>query len=308
MVKFVCEHCGHEFELDESLAGRSGRCKRCGHGMTVPSAGFRLKPIEEDQSPGSELSEKRQEIALETAPAPRAREPRLELAPVGKEAEPGIIPEEFVADRAPYELDKEFEPPPSAVSPPSSPVLMTARAGWRHSVAAVLKKMAALEDFVYLALMAFWLIGAVAFLFELKPLAWTMLGVLTICSIILLLLGGFEIVVKPFKESILHGLLVLLVPFYVFYYVATRWKEMKGPFRKAIGAFGPLLILIALALFSRPIRDWFLHMPPPKKPGDAMSQSASARPVPAGQAAWALSAREPLRFSVEGPRTRSRSS
>jgi hypothetical protein len=103
-----------------------------------------------------------------------------------------------------------------------------------------------------------------------------MLGVLTICSLILLVLGGFEIVVKPFKESILHGLLVVLVPFYVFYYVATRWKEMKRPFRKAVGAFGPLLILIALALFSRPIRDWFLHAPLPKSPNEATSSLAPA--------------------------------
>jgi hypothetical protein len=123
--------------------------------------------------------------------------------------------------------------------------------------------------------MAFWLVGAFAFLFELKPLAWTMLALLTLCSLLLLLLGGFEIVIKPFKESLLHGLAVLLVPFYVFYYVATRWKEMKQPFRKAISAFVPLLVVIVLALFSRPIRDWFLDAPP-KKEGDESTRSAPA--------------------------------
>ncbi len=239
--------------------------------MTVPSPGFRLKPIEEDEDQAKAPSQTREEIGLATQTAPRAREAKLELGPGNEPAEPGVIPEGFIADRAPYELDKDFEPPASAVSPPSSPMLMEARAGWRHTVGALLKKLAALEDVVYLALMAFWLIGAVAFLFELKPLAWTMLAVLTICSILLLILGGFEIIVKPFKESLLYGLAVLFVPFYVFYYVATRWREMKGPFRKAVGAFGPLLVLIALALFSRPIRDWFLHAPPPKTPNEATS-------------------------------------
>jgi hypothetical protein len=301
MINFSCEHCGHQFQLDESLEGKRGHCKSCGHEMTVPSPAFKLAPVHEAETATASAGGTATEIGLEPEIARTARQPAVRLAPLGEAAEPGIIPEEFLADRAPYEVDQEFEPPPAAVSPPSSPVLMTARAGWRHSVGHVLKKLAAVEDVVYLALMAFWLIGAVAFLFELKPLAWTMLGVLTICSIILLFLGGFEIVVKPFKESILQGLLVLLVPFYVFYYVATRWKEMKGPFRKAIGAFAPLLILIALAFFSRPIRDWFLHAPLPKKPDEAMSQSATMRRDPVVHVALALPAREPLRFMVEVP-------
>src|SRR5262249_13443852 len=117
------------------------------------------------------------------------------------------------------------------------------------------------EDVIYLALMLFWLIGAVAFLFELKPLAWSMLGPLVICSVLLLMLGGFEVFVNPFKESLRHGLAFVLVPPYTVYYVATRWKQMKRPFRKAIGAFLPLILLLGLAWFSRPIRDWFLHSP-----------------------------------------------
>src|SRR5262249_8806000 len=168
---------------------------------------------------------------------------------------------EFLADPTPYEFDKNFEPPPSAVSHVSAPLLMEARAGWRHMVRSLLKKLAKFEDAVYLVLMVFWLIGAVAFLFDLKPLAWSMLGPLGICSVLLLLLGGFEVFVNPFKESLRHGLAFLLIPPYTVYYIATRWKPIKRPFRKAIGAFLPLILLLGLAWFSRPIRDWFLHSP-----------------------------------------------
>jgi hypothetical protein len=98
-----------------------------------------------------------------------------------------------------------------------------------------------------------------------------MLGALVISSVMLLLLGGFEVFVKPFQESLRHGLAFVLLPPYAIYYVATRWKQMKRPFRKAIGAFGPLIVLLLLALFSRPIRDWFLHAPPKKEDTETSS-------------------------------------
>jgi hypothetical protein len=263
-MTFSCERCGHRFEVDESLAGKSGRCKQCGHEMRVPSPEFRLAPIAEEAvslpEPADPLAiDDRQEESIRPS-----HEHIVTLAPIEEVSEPGNIPEEFLADRAPYELDVKFEPAPSAVSPQASPTLMRARSGWRHQVGKLLAKLGALEEWVYLALMLFWLIAAIALLFELKPLGWTMLGLVVVCSLILLVLGGFEIVVKPFRESPLHGLAVLFVPFYVFYYVATRWQEMRTPFRKAVGALGPLIVLVVLALFTRPIRDWFLH-PPPKK-------------------------------------------
>jgi hypothetical protein len=263
-LTFSCERCGHRFEVDESSAGKHGRCKRCGHEMTVPSPEFSLAPLAEEEAARLEPANQNAMEEAEIKSSGSENDHKVILAPIEETTEPGNIPAEFLADRAPYELDVKFEPPPSAVSPHTSPTLMKARSGWRHAVGELLGKLRAVEDWVYLALMLFWLIGAIAFIFELKPLAWTMLGPLVVCSLILLVLGGFEIVVKPFRESLLHGLAVLLFPFYVFYYVATRWQEMRGPFRKALGALGPLIVLIALALFTRPIRDWFLH-PPPKK-------------------------------------------
>jgi hypothetical protein len=102
-----------------------------------------------------------------------------------------------------------------------------------------------------------------------------MLGLLVICSLLLLLLGGFEVFIKPFQESLRHGLAFVLIPPYAIYYVATRWKLMKRPFKKAIGAFGPLLVMLLLVVFSRPIRDWFLHAPPKKADGETSSASSA---------------------------------
>ena len=67
----------------------------------------------------------------------------------------------------------------------------------------------------------------------------------------------------------------VLIPPYAIYYVATRWKQMKRPFKKAIGAFGPLIVLLLLFLFIRPIRDWFLHSPHKKGETETSSTLSS---------------------------------
>ena len=272
-ITVTCEHCGHQFAVDESLAGKQGRCENCGKEMDVPSPEFRLQPLAEDVSDGSE-SEQRSSPSKQSSSPGRARKENVKLAPVEKTSRRRGSPEDDLDDGKPYEIDEDFEPPQSAVPSSPVPILMEARAGWRHTVRAIMGKLSKFEEAIYLVLMLFWLIGAVSFLFELKPLAWTMLGLLVICSLLLLLLGGFEVFLKPFQESLRHGLAFVLIPPYAIYYVATRWKLMKRPFKKAIGAFGPLIVLLLLVVFSRPIRGWFLHAPPKKSDGETSSTSS----------------------------------
>lgn len=279
-INFSCERCGHTFEVDESLIGKHGHCKGCGHEMIVPSSGFRLAPLPEAADKGHNTAP---QAATKQPSAPRKRrEENVGLAPVEKVEKAADrrrdSDEDEVDDGKPYDLDSDYEPPPSAVPSSSVPVLMEARAGWRHTVRVLQGKLAVFEDAIYLVLMVFWVIGAGAFLFELKPLAWSMLGALVLCSILLLFLGGIEVFVKPFQESLRHGLAFVLLPPYAIYYVATRWKEMKRPFRKAVGAFVPLIVLLVLAFLGRPIRDWYLHPPPKKDENQAVSVSSSELP------------------------------
>ena len=36
MIAFQCSSCGQSFEVDDSLAGKKGRCRNCGQIFTVP--------------------------------------------------------------------------------------------------------------------------------------------------------------------------------------------------------------------------------------------------------------------------------
>jgi hypothetical protein len=270
-ITFQCEHCGNQLTVDESLAGKHGHCKHCGHEMNVPSSAFRLEPLQMAGTDGPGPGHRSGAAAAKTS-ASKPRKEEVKLAPIEEPKRARKKSEDDQDDGKPYEFDKEFVPPRSAVPSSSPPVLMEARTGWRRMVRSLLKQLAKLEDAIYMALMVFWLIGAVAFLFELKPLAWSMLAPLVVCSVLLLMLGGFEVFAFPFKESLRHGLAFVFIPPYTIYYIATRWKKIKRPFRNAIGALLPLILLLGLAWFARPIRDWYLHAPPRK---DATSTSTS---------------------------------
>ena len=48
-------------------------------------------------------------------------------------------------------------------------------------------------------------------------------------------IGGIAILIVAFKESVGQGILNLLIPFYVLYYVMTRWEACKKGFLLSIG-------------------------------------------------------------------------
>src|SRR5262249_51219012 len=37
-IVFFCQSCGARFEVDPRMAGKTGRCKKCGQAMSVPRA------------------------------------------------------------------------------------------------------------------------------------------------------------------------------------------------------------------------------------------------------------------------------
>jgi hypothetical protein len=112
MLTVSCNQCSHEFEVDDSLAGKSCLCMSCGHEMTVPSGGFRLQPIPEAER--AEMNpapiEPFELAGEEPAPAVLESMGHLELGIADELSDPGDIPEAFLADRAPCAPDQEEGP------------------------------------------------------------------------------------------------------------------------------------------------------------------------------------------------------
>ena len=56
-----------------------------------------------------------------------------------------------------------------------------------------------------------------------------MIAILSLVFSILLFVSGIMLIVKGFKQSTGWGLINLLVPFGIFFYMAKFWDDAKGP-------------------------------------------------------------------------------
>lgn len=56
------------------------------------------------------------------------------------------------------------------------------------------------------------------------------MGILFLIGWAVAAIGGLWLVVVAFKESVLWGLGVLVVPFVGLFFAVTHWKEAKSPF------------------------------------------------------------------------------
>ena len=270
-IFFECEQCGHHVRAEDAHAGRRARCAHCGHKMMVPGTRthrhdddreqddgsepeFRLAPIGDDPSPPPRVpaSVEEPEIGLEPieppphhSPAQHSPGPRLD--PIGDEPSFGAagigIPEELIADRSPIPLDPDFVPAPLSVGHDhTSQTLITARARLYRTVGSILKKIEWFENWLYVVSLVFLMTAITGLLLDYRPLAhfgavWV-LG----SSILLAALGGIEVIIKPIQYGIF----------------GTSWKTMKRQIRHALGAFIPLVVLVASYFFIAPVRGYFL--------------------------------------------------
>ncbi len=67
---------------------------------------------------------------------------------------------------------------------------------------------------------------------------------LVIIGYALVLISSAWLTWIAFKESILCGLLMVVVPFYAFYYIATRWSRTREPF--LLHLVGWLILFVGL--------------------------------------------------------------
>lgn len=243
-IRFVCEQCGHVFEVGDELEGRHGKCKRCGHHVVVhatgeaPAGGLRLRPIESEAQRGP--------MHLLDAPPPLSLRPSEGQAG----AWPSAVSQEAEDDRLRkhghnYTVGRSFDgqsrhrssgPPPLWWNLPS----LTGRA-----ISRLLRKTRDLLYYISLASLVLMLYG---FLFKVKSLLHIGSVVIVASNISMFWVGASYLISLPFKDSLLQGLACVLVPGYLLYYWANRWHQLRKAVWNTLAAFVPML-LVALAYF-----------------------------------------------------------
>jgi predicted Zn finger-like uncharacterized protein len=265
MIHFQCPTCGASFDVADNLAGRTGRCKKCGERTKIPSpggavaaaalarasaapaAGPRLTPIDVDsRRPQPSVIVGRPTNWLDAVTS------QVALAPISVDGVKGIAAKRFPLDEpsipGPYKL----------ASAPSLPALHAARGkpagaitrGYRGAMGKVQKVFRWLNESAYLVSVPFLmlvLLGLAVGDHSLMTLGAIGAVLLNIGRIVT---GLANLVVIPFRESPLQGILFLIPPI-TFFYLAQNWHKVHRPVKRIIG---PILTvaLVGVAFLIEP--------------------------------------------------------
>jgi hypothetical protein len=250
-IEFLCEQCGRSLNADDGLEGKLARCKECGHVQVIPALALRLRPMEGEEPP--RVAEHLLVPPASLTVRPTESEPRRKPEAVSDpDADPvRAIPRRGGGARRPHGSETytvldphRFSETRSSLGPPPRWTLLpslTARFAAR--------RFRRLRDWLYVVSLAFLVLVLIGYLFQVKILLHLgALGVIA-ANIGMLGTGVAYLVTLPFRESLLHGLANLLIPFYAIYYWRTRWPRMKTAVFRTLGAFVPIL-LVAVAYLA----------------------------------------------------------
>lgn len=252
-IAFPCERCGHRFEVDRALAGKKCRCKKCGHVFIIPvprQSREASAPIQSFDASGGAAST----AGPRRPPSPAAPRPSR-LDPPKQPAAPPV-PSILDDIDDPYDLgnstapalkraapepheDEEFIPPRGPKPIPSRPKKKKRnRSGdaWYENV----------PGWVWLSVLGVY--GTLFLLALASPsMSVVLFGVLFLTVMALYAVGAIGMLIVPFRESGVCGLMYLFVPFYALYYLMTRWSDMRQWFLTSLSGVG-LAVVMGVAL------------------------------------------------------------
>lgn len=146
------------------------------------------------------------------------------LAAISEQSLPKITRDDPLDASGPYRIAPEQlvkKPEPRRSKPPSA-----ARETYWQMMNAGFRRLRGLNEFAYLISLPFVLMMFIAVLFQLRPLALVGAAGVIALNIGRFWITGFYLVVLPFRDGPLQGVLFFIPPF-TFYYLYKHWKRMK---------------------------------------------------------------------------------
>ncbi len=264
-IHFNCSQCGAPFVVEERLAGRAARCKRCGSRTTIPgnraaapaatpgaqavaAAGARKAAVAAPPSPP--------QPAAPVIPAARplnwidAVTSQVALAPITEQRLSALRKKPTPLD------DASFTGLYKVVSAPALPALKAARGrpagaitrSYRHEMFKIQSLFRWLNQSAYLVSVPFLMIlllGVVTDNGSLLALGATVVVALNIGRLVA---GMANLLVIPFRDSPLQGVLFLVPPI-TFIYLYHNWDRVRKPLQRIIGPIGTIgLVILAFAI------------------------------------------------------------
>jgi hypothetical protein len=214
-IVFFCRSCGGRFEVDPRMAGKQGRCKKCGQRMTVPPAEAAAPKAAEPAMVGVG--------AGRSAGSPPASgwlagmTSKIGLAPITIDRmpafkKPSMFAEDEMADSTPYALaTPDRKSHGGTGGKPVSGVRML----WRRQLGMIEKIFRWINQTAYLLSVPFIMILLFAAVTRNRHLAATSATVVVLLNLGRLISGIANLVVIPFRDEI-------------------TWKRLKKPVRRLV--------------------------------------------------------------------------
>jgi hypothetical protein len=213
-IVFFCQSCGARFEVDPRMAGRKGRCKRCGQPMSIPRAEQLASMVAmpalaaagvgavagagRGSSIGDRLREGISDVAL--APITHERMPKLKKRP---------DPLDDAEDSKPYSLAQPAREDRGRVKRQDNAALNL----WRRQIGGIQHIFRRINEAAYFLSVPFIMILLLGTAVRNRPMALLGAAVVVLLNIGRLVAGGVNLALVPFRDGL-------------------NWKKMKKPFRR----------------------------------------------------------------------------
>jgi len=265
-IHFNCSQCGAPFVVEERLAGRAARCKRCGSRTTIPG----IRDAVAAAAPGGRAVAAVGAGKAAPAVAPGPTKPAAPVIAVARplnwiDAVTSQVALAPITEQRLSALRKKPTPLDDASfsglyklgTAPSLPALKGARgrsAGaitrtYRHEMFKIQSLFRWLNQSAYLVSVPFLMIlllGVVTNSQSLLALGATVVVALNIGR---LLAGMANLLVIPFRDSPIQGVLFLIPPI-TFIYLYQNWNKARKPVQRIIGPIGTIGLVILAFLIA----------------------------------------------------------
>ena len=218
-MRIECPNCNQRLKIDDSRAGAVATCPACQRKMRIPE----VTTDDESTRPLSQTVE-RQTVE----PSPNDDKP----APPKRRRKP-IEEDAFLSDLDDSEDHEETDDDEEEWKPTRKRKKKGSQIAWGRVLGGGLMAM------VRYTLAAF---GLLVVMFITFAIAIHLPGVVMGVGLLVYLIGYLWIIIVPFDDGALTGLLCLFLPFYGLYYLIKNWDKMKDPF--LVTSAGLLLIFV----------------------------------------------------------------
>ena len=268
-IVFFCQSCGARFEVSSASAGKKGRCKNCGQMMVIPEArelasmvalpalamagagstsGSAAKVAVRDAGGGNSLS------WLAAAPSDVDLAPlTVDSLPIGGRKRP-IKPkyDDDLGDSKPYELAEPLKAASSAYS--GGKAAGGVKMAWRKELGVVQRAFRWLNETAYLVSVPFLMLILFGAIVRSRPLALLGATAVVLLNVGRIVAGLANLLVVPFREGILQGIMFLIPPL-TFFYLSSRWNKLRKPTMRIIAPVLTIGLVLVAFTFIPSLRE-----------------------------------------------------